>query len=307
MAPADIGLAGFGLGNFGLADGEFTFIQARLQHLHRGGAVLVLASLILAGDDHAGGHVRDAHGGIGGVHVLAASTGGAIGIDLEIRFLDVDVDFIVHLRIDPHAGKAGVPPGRAVVGADAHQTVDAALGLGPAIGLGALHQKGGVLDAGGFTRVEVHQLNLVAVFFGPALIHAQQHRGPILAFGTTSAAVDFDIGVVVVGFARQQGGHLVHLRLRGQRLQSRNAIIGQRLVPFHFGELDQLARIGQVTLDSARGGYGPVQPTTLGHQRLGGLGIVPQLRVFNPRVQFIETAKGAIPVKETSSAGPAPA
>ena len=47
--------------------------QARAQHLHSLFFVLHLAALILAGDDDAGGHMRQTHSGISLVHVLAAS------------------------------------------------------------------------------------------------------------------------------------------------------------------------------------------------------------------------------------------
>ena len=47
------------------------------------------------------------------------------------------------------------------------------------------------------------QLQLVAVPLGPARVHAKQHLGPVLAFGAAGAGMDFEIGVVAVGLARQ--------------------------------------------------------------------------------------------------------
>ena len=46
---------------------------------------------------------------------------------------------------------------------------------------------------------------LVAVPLRPARVHAQQHRGPVLAFGAAGAGMDFEIGVVAVRLARQHG------------------------------------------------------------------------------------------------------
>ena len=50
----------------------------------------------------------------------------------------------------------------------------------------------------------LEQLDLVAVLLGPARVHAQQHAGPVLAFGAAGAGMDFEIGVVGVGLAGQQ-------------------------------------------------------------------------------------------------------
>ena len=45
----------------GLALLKLGFVQPRLQLLHRLGAILVLAALVLALDDDVGRHMRDAH------------------------------------------------------------------------------------------------------------------------------------------------------------------------------------------------------------------------------------------------------
>ena len=219
MAPANLGLGGIvGRRRF-LTLAQFRLIQAGLQHVHRGGAVLVLRAVILRRHDDARGHVGDADRGVGGVDVLAARTRGAIGIDLEVGFLDLDIDIVVDHRIDPDRRETGVTARGAVIGADADQAVDAAFGLGIAIGILALDEEGGRLDAGGFARLIVDQFHLIAAPFGPAAIHAAEDFGPVLAFGATGAGVDFQIGVAGIGFARQQRLDLVLVCALGQRLQ----------------------------------------------------------------------------------------
>src|SRR5690348_2184611 len=105
----------------------------------------------------------DTHRAVGGVHVLPARSGRAIRVDPEVLILDLDIDVIVDLRIDPHAGEAGVPSSVGVIRTDAHETMDSAFDLEVAVGILALDEHGGRLDPGLLTRMVVNQLSLEAV------------------------------------------------------------------------------------------------------------------------------------------------
>ncbi len=94
--------------------------------------------------------------------------------------------------------------GIGVVRRDTHQTMHAAFGLQPAIGIVAGDLDGRRFDAGFFTLRLFEILDLETVLFSPARIHAQQHRGPVLALGAAGAGMDFEIGVEAIGLARQQ-------------------------------------------------------------------------------------------------------
>ena len=59
--------------------------QPRPQHRHGPRPVLQLAALVLHRHDHTGRPVRDAHGGVGGVHVLAAGRRRPVGVDRRGR------------------------------------------------------------------------------------------------------------------------------------------------------------------------------------------------------------------------------
>ena len=63
------------------------------------GLVLLLRTLVGAANNQAAGLVHDLHGGIGGVHALAALAGGAADVDLDFVGLDFDVHF---LRLGQH-------------------------------------------------------------------------------------------------------------------------------------------------------------------------------------------------------------
>ena len=90
----------------------------------------------------------DAHRAVGLVDVLAAGARGAVGVDAQILVVDLDLDLVVDHRIDPDRGEAGVAPRVRVEGRDAHQPVHAALGLEPAIGVGAADPDRRRFDAG---------------------------------------------------------------------------------------------------------------------------------------------------------------
>ena len=69
--------------------------------------------------------MRQAHGRIGLVDVLAAGAAGAVGVGAHVGGVDVDLDRVVDLGIDKQAGKRGVAPARAVERRFAHQAVHA--------------------------------------------------------------------------------------------------------------------------------------------------------------------------------------
>src|SRR5262249_55988016 len=121
VARADLRLAAGGFArDLALALG---LEDARAQDLHRLRAILDLRALVLAGDDHAGRQVRDAHGRVGGVDVLAARAARAVGVDLEVLLVDLDVDL---LGLGQHRDRGG-------------RGVDAALRLGGWDALHAMH------------------------------------------------------------------------------------------------------------------------------------------------------------------------
>jgi hypothetical protein len=52
--------------------------------------------------------VGDADGGLGLVHVLPACATGPHGLDPQILLVDLELDGLVDVRIDEHAGEGGL-------------------------------------------------------------------------------------------------------------------------------------------------------------------------------------------------------
>ena len=177
----------------------------------------MLRTLVLALHDDAAGEMRDAHGGIGHVDVLAAGAAGAEGIDAQVLVLDIDLDFVVHLREDEDAGEGGVAARVGVEGRDADQAVDADFGLQQAVGVLAVDFEGGALDAGAFAFQTVGHHGGKALSLGPSQVHAEQHLGPILALRAAGAGMDGHDGRARVVLAGEEHAGFQALQVARRR------------------------------------------------------------------------------------------
>ena len=178
----------------------------------------------------------------------------------------------------------------------------AGFGLQPAIGVLTLDQKRRRLDAGGVAVLMLKLFDLIAMRVGPARIHAQQHRGPILALGAAGAGIDLEVGVIAVGLAGEQRFEFGFRGALLGLLQSVMGFIDKPLIAFrlsHFGQFQGVAHIAFQRQDRVHAG---LELIALAHKLLGLLGIVPKIRALAERVQFIETDLSAIPVKDASAA-----
>ncbi len=183
-----------------------------------------------------------------------------------------------------------------------HQPVHAGFGLQPAIGVVAADLDGGGFDAGLFALRLFQIFDLEAVLLGPARIHAQQHRGPVLALGAAGAGVNLEIGVEAVGLAAQQR---LELAARDVLLQGFQRGLGFRhhaFIVLGLAEFDHADIVFELALDLADAAKRILQRGSLLHQLLRFLGIVPEIGIFGELVQLGEARRGCIDVKDASSA-----
>ncbi len=258
-----------------------------LEDAHRGGLVLELRALVLAGDDHAGRQVRQAHGRVGGVDALAAGPGGAVDVDADLVVGDVDLVGLLEGGDDLDGGEAGLAAALVVVFADAHDAVGALLDREGAVGVGAVDGEGGRADARLFGVGDVVDLGGEVVGLGPPQVHAHELFGEVAGVGAAGARADRDDAVAFVVFAREQGAHLQLVDgLADGGEFGENLGVGARvvLVP---GELEE-------DLDVV---HAPVQAGELvelgldvgqaGGDLLGVLGVVPQSGVGGGGLEFV--------------------
>jgi hypothetical protein len=251
--------------------------------------------------------MRDAHGRIGRVDVLAAGARRTVGVDAAVALVDLDVDRVVDDRIDPDRRERGVTARIAVIGRDADEAVHARFGLQPAIGIVTLDEERRGLDARFFAVMDFQELHLVARTLGPAGIHAQKHVRPVLAFRAAGAGMHFEIGVVAVGLAGQHGLDLLAGSLRCERPSASSASLtiaaSPSSSPSSMSSILSLSCCSMAfdAIDAL------IQLLALAHQLLGFLGVVPEVGILCLVVQPVQSSYRLIPVKDASSAGLWPA
>ena len=83
-----------------------------------------------------------------------------------------------------------MPSAGGIEGGHAHQPVDAHLALEEAKGGFALHHDDSGFDAGLVALQIVHRGGLEAVALAPAVVHTEQHHGPVLGLGAARARME---------------------------------------------------------------------------------------------------------------------
>ena len=280
MTPADIALGVFHCLLLGLALAQFEFIQTRLEHLPGFVAVAVLGAVVLTLHDNAGRLVRQTHGGVGLVDVLTTRAGGTVGVGTHVGRVDVDLDRVIHFRIDHHRAEAGMATGVGVERRFAHEAVNARLRAQEAVGVLARHLDSRALDAGHFALGFFEQFGREALALAVAQVHALEHAGPVLRLGTTGACLDLDeAGVFVHGV----GEHAAEFEFANQFLQLGHVALDRLegvVVVFGLGHLEQFEQIVRLLLDFIQRQHDAFEHFLFLAQILGALRVVPDLRVF---------------------------
>ena len=178
----------------------------------------------------------------------------------------------------------------------------AGFGLQPAISVVTADLDGGGFDAGLFALRLLQIFDFEAVLLGPARIHAQQHRGPVLALGPAGAGMHLEVGVEAIGFPRQQRLQFAARDFLFQIFQRGLGLGNDALIVLGFAELDHADIILELALDLADAVERILQRGALLHQLLRLLRIVPEIGIFRELVQLRQTRRGFFNVKDASSA-----
>jgi len=89
---------------------------------------------------------------------------------------------------------------------DPHETMNSDLGHQQTVGIEPFDSDRDRFHPSFLTGLVVNQLRAVAMLLRPAEVHAQQHFGPVLRFGSAGARMNCEESVALGVFAAQQGG-----------------------------------------------------------------------------------------------------
>ena len=248
--------------------------------------------------------MRNAHGGLGAVYVLAARTARAVHVDPKVGRIHLDIDVVVHLGRHEHRRERGVPAITRVEGRLAHQSVHAGLGAQPAIGVLANDVHGRTFYTRDFASGSLDDFSLEFVRLGPAQIHPEEHFRPVLRLGAAGAGLDVEVRVVGIHFA---GEHAPEFEALDARLEAPQVALhfgcGRRVV-FLDGKRQQLVCIAETVRDLVEPDDDLLQPRPLLAESLRALGIVPDVRLFKFAPNLGQPFRLLIVVKDTSSTRP---
>src|SRR5262245_22526396 len=131
----------------------------------------MLRALVLTRYDYACWQVRNAHGRIGNVDVLAAGAARTISVYTQILLVDLDFDVLVNLRINEQRSERRVPARVLIERRDAHQSVHAGFGGEQSICVFTLDFNGHAFDPSFFTGLIVDDFSFEAAPLSPLEIH----------------------------------------------------------------------------------------------------------------------------------------
>src|SRR5258706_9342219 len=189
-------------------------LDARREHAPRLLGVLVLAPAVLALPHAPRGQVGEANRRIGLVHVLAAGAARAIGIDANVRWVDLDIgrgDFGHHRHRRRRRVDAALRLGRR------HALHAVAAGLELELRVGAMPDdaRDDLLVASGLAQALRNDLDLPAVALGEARVHAEEVAREDRALVAAGSGADLEEEIaLVVRIARHE--HALQLRLEAR-------------------------------------------------------------------------------------------
>src|SRR5215218_9965140 len=197
-----------------------------LQNAQRRLLVRRLRALVLALDDDARREVREPHGRVGLVDVLAACSLRAVRVDLEVALVDLDRRVVGEKWSDDHRREGGMPAVGRVERALAHEAVLPALGPEDPVRVLALDGEGRALQTRLLAWARLQQLDAEAAVRSPTLVHPQHHLGPVLCVGAAGAGLQRDDGVARVVLAVEERGFLQAVELAPERLDGGGDVVG---------------------------------------------------------------------------------
>ena len=200
-----------------------------------------------------------------------------VHIHTDVAGIDLDLDIIGQHRDDLYARKCSLATLFIVRRRNAHQTVHARLGTQHAKGVLALNGDGGTVDADNLCRGTVVDRHLPTAARTVLHVHLKEHEGPVLRLKASLAGLDGENRVAVIKLAGKPAGELHIVDLALESLRRRRCLGQQLLVAAHLvGKFECGKSIGDAFTRIRHGLDVLFAVGELGHQRAGGIGVIPK-------------------------------
>ena len=250
----------------------------------------MLGTLVLALNNDAGRQMGDADGRRSLVDVLAAGAAGAVGIDAQVVWVDLDVNILLDVR--HHVGRAErcLALARRVERRDADQAVNAVFAAKQSVHVIAVDLKRHSLDAGLIAFLVVQNLIAETVLVGPARVHAIEHGAPVHGLRAAGAGVKRQDRIVGIIRSREQRLNFHALQLIAEVRDRLLDVAGKGLVILFLGHLDHRLQIFQSALQAVILGKCLFQRIQLLHGLLGLFRVVPEALLLHVELHLLDLA-----------------
>ncbi len=133
----------------------------------------------------------------------------------------------------------------------------------------------------------------------PLQIHAQQHLGPVLRFGSAGTGLNLEKCVVRVEFAVEHAAELEVTEFRIHGAEFAFDVVERGGIVFGGGHLEQFAHVAETGTDALQIGDDAFQRGAFLTERLRAIRIVPHVRLLQLEFYLFETAFAFVEVKDT--------
>ena len=165
------------------------------------------------------------------------------------------------------------------------------------VGVFALHEEGGGLDAGIGVVLQVHNFHAVPPGRRPAGIHAQHHLRPVHGIYSAGACVNGQDGTVVIIFAGQEGFQEEFVQTGVQVVEGLQDLVCLFIVLHLFRQFDQSLQIFEVSHEIFVGLHFRIQFVFRFQEFLSRLRVVPEVLLQGHFREFLRPLFHASQVK----------
>jgi len=301
-APGNLLLLPLNLGHFLLFFPLFQLVYAGPENPQRGGLVLMLGSLVLAGNHDPGGDMGDTDGRIGNVDVLPSRAAGTEGIDSQIFLIDLQLQLFLRLGESENRSEGGMSPAAGVKGGDPDEPVDPGFRLEMAIGIRPFHGENRPLDSGFLTVLKIEDLDAVPASLDPAGVHPEEHLGPILRLGAPGPGIYGDKGVSRIGLIAEKGANFQVGKEIFDLPELPDGLPEKFLtsIPILLDQFDSRFQIPYTGFDLPELFDVLLQQTDSASDLLGVPGVIPEIRRGRLPLQFLDLRRFIDQVKDAS-------